>query len=308
MIAARQFQKRLRTGVTLIEMLVVLAIIAILIALLVTAVQRVRSAAAQVECTNNLKQLALAAHQYHNTYGVFPPGQYYSKYAAAAGPEAYDYQTWMALLLPYVDQGPLGDQTLIAFQEEAAHFIDPPHIGNSTVIRLFACPADIYANTLQTNPSGFELALSSYVGVSGLNYDQCTGMLFRGSNIRIEDVTDGTSNTLFIGERPPVFNGRWYGRWYVDTGLYFEGTAGVLMGVCEYNPMPVAPGACPPGYYQFEAGRFGDPCDLFHFWSPHEGGANFAFCDGSVHFLSYGAASIMPALASRAGNETVSIE
>jgi prepilin-type N-terminal cleavage/methylation domain-containing protein/prepilin-type processing-associated H-X9-DG protein len=298
-------------GFTLIETLVVIAIIAILVALLVVAVQRVRWAAAQAECSNNLKQLALAAHQFHNAYQCFPPGHYYDDGAQAKGPQSYDYMTWYVFLLPYVDQGPLWETTLAAFQEEPIQGVDPPHVGNSTVIRLFACPADIYSSTAQPKILAEKryVALVSYLGVSGLNYDVLGGVFYTNSYTRLGDITDGASNTLLMGERPPaIVDERWYGHWYYDYGLDFEGTAGVIMGVCEYNPMPVTAGSCSPGYYQFEPGRFGNPCDLFHFWSPHSGGANFAFADGSVRFLTYDSAPIMPALASCSGGETVESE
>ena len=82
--------------------------------------------------------------------------------------------------------------------------------------------------------------------------------------------------------------------------------ARTVLGVREMNPLPVTVGSCAPGFYDFAPGRSGDPCDLFHFWSAHSGGANFAFCDGTVRFLRYEGAAIMPALASRNGGESVS--
>ena len=75
----------------------------------------------------------------------------------------------------------------------------------------------------------------------------------------------------------------------------------------EINAMPIVAGSCSPGIYSYGAGNFSNQCDMFHFWSPHPGGANFLFADGSVRFVSYGAAPIMPALASRAGGEAVSL-
>jgi prepilin-type processing-associated H-X9-DG protein len=185
-------------------------------------------------------------------------------------------------------------------------WIDPPHAGNHLVVQVFTCPIDAYANTPQTQPNflpGYQVSLTSYQGVAGLDFENRNGVLFRNSQIRFADIGDGTSNTLLIGERPPVFNGRWYGIWYRDSGTYFEGTLGVVMGVREKNRMVVTVGSCPPGYYKFSPGRLGDPCDVFHFWSFHSGGANFAFCDGTVRFLGYEKTGIMSALASRNGGD-----
>jgi len=296
-------------GFTLIELLVVIAIIALVVALLVGAVQRVRAAAARAECANHLKQLALAGHQYQNVHRSFPPGQYRS--ASKLKNDNFNYMTWLAYLLPCVDQGQLWGKTVAAYRAEPSNRIEPPHIGNSTVIRVFACPADPLANTTQTDPkfnAGYRVALTSYVGVSGLDFQQRNGVFYRNSNTRLLDITDGASNTLMIGERPPVFLGQWHGIWYRRSGVDYADTAGVVMGVREKNPLPVTVGSCAPGYYDFAPGRIGEPCDLFHFWSTHSGGANFAFADGTVRFLSYSSSSIMPALASRAGGEAVSID
>jgi prepilin-type processing-associated H-X9-DG protein len=81
----------------------------------------------------------------------------------------------------------------------------------------------------------------------------------------------------------------------------------MILGVREENVMPVTVGSCPPGTYSFGPGNFNNQCDMFHFWSPHSGGGHFLFADGSVHFLSYSAAPILPALASRAGGEAVQV-
>ncbi|MBI3407848.1 MAG: DUF1559 domain-containing protein [Planctomycetes bacterium] len=80
------------------------------------------------------------------------------------------------------------------------------------------------------------------------------------------------------------------------------------MGMSELNVIPGNPYSCPPGPYSFSPGSLTEQCDMFHFWSLHSGGANFAFADGSVRFLSYSAAPIMPALATRAGGEVVNLE
>jgi prepilin-type processing-associated H-X9-DG protein len=80
-----------------------------------------------------------------------------------------------------------------------------------------------------------------------------------------------------------------------------------VLGVREQNVMLVTKGSCPPGFYSFAPGSLTNQCDMYHFWSPHIGGAYFLFADGSAHFLAYSAASVLPALASRAGGEAVSL-
>jgi prepilin-type processing-associated H-X9-DG protein len=109
---------------------------------------------------------------------------------------------------------------------------------------------------------------------------------------------------VMLGERPPSADLQ-FGWWYAGVGQLGTGSADLVLGVREQNKRPIRTGSpCGPGAYPYEPGRFDDPCSMFHFWSPHTGGANFACVDGSVHFLSYAANPIMPALASRAGGET----
>ncbi len=290
-----------RAGFTLMELLVVIAIIGVLVALLLPAVQKVREAAARVECVNNLKQIGLAAHSYHGVHKAFPAGQTFSKTS-----RTYNYMSWMARLLPYIEQEPLWKTTLAAYQKLPIPRVSPPHRGYDTPIAVYTCPSD--GRVSQPQPylgnGALLVALTSYVGVMGRDLETLNGVLYRNSNIRIGDISDGTSNTLFAGERPPSPDNKW-GRWYFDYGQDFAGSAGNIMGVRERNLQPVTAGSCAPGYYDFAPGRLDDPCDFLHFWSPHSGGANFVFADGSMRFLRYDVAPLMPALASRAGGEAV---
>ena len=131
------------------------------------------------------------------------------------------------------------------------------------------------------------------------------GVLYLGSTTRLSDVTDGTSNTLAVGEWPPsrdLILGWWYAGWGQDK----DGEGDMLLGARTRNHSEYGRG-CPAGPFDFKAGSFDDQCDAFHFWSPHPGGANFAFADGSVRFLNYSADSILPALATRAGGEAVNL-
>ena len=129
-----------------------------------------------------------------------------------------------------------------------------------------------------------------------------------GGAVAIADVTDGTSQTLLVGERPPSADLE-YGWWYMGRGLDGWGAAEMILGVRERNPPPIPSGSpCPPGPSSFRPATANDPCGHFHFWSPHANGANFAFADGAVRFLTYGSDPLMPALATRAGGEVVSVD
>lgn len=289
-----------RTGFTLVELLVAIAIITILIGLLLPAVQKVRSAAARASCQNNLKQLGLAMHGYEGTAGAFPPG------AAVAGKgERHPYLSWMGHLLPHVEQGPLWNATEVAYDERPGDPFHPPHLGIITPVKTFACPADDRQTAAHDTHGGNRVAVTGYLGILGVDYRQPSGVLYYGSRVRFADITDGTSNTLVAGERPPSPD-YWFGWWYAGMGIAGTSSGDVVLGVREFNvPASQYTTACPAGPYHFGSGRVTEMCDTFHFWSLHDGGANFLFGDGSVRFLTYSADSVLPALATRAGGEVV---
>jgi prepilin-type processing-associated H-X9-DG protein/prepilin-type N-terminal cleavage/methylation domain-containing protein len=291
-----------RAAFTLIELLVVLGIIAVLLGLIMSAVQQVRAAAARLTCQNNLKQLALALHQYHDNWRTLPPGHLSWK-----NPDRMPYSGWPLSVLPYIEQDALYLNSRAAYALSPLPFRNPPHVGLMTPLQLFACPADARAPSPQTSQRSHErVALTCYLGVSGTDYSTLDGVLFQDSQVRFSDITDGTSSTLMLGERPPSADLQ-FGWWYAGIGQRGSGSADLILGVREQNLRPIVAGSrCGPGAYPFSPGRFDDPCAMFHFWSPHPGGANFAFADGSVHFLQYAANPLMPALASRDGGEVVS--
>jgi prepilin-type processing-associated H-X9-DG protein/prepilin-type N-terminal cleavage/methylation domain-containing protein len=296
-----QHQAR-RSAMTLLELLIVLAITAILLGLLLAAVQQARVAAARLQCQNKLRQLGIALHHYHDTYRVLPPG-----HRSRLNPTGMQLSGWPLSILPYLEQTAVDVNARDAYSRASVPFVNPPHVGLATVLPAFNCPADDRIATPQFAPrSKIMVAFTSYLGVSGNDYSTHDGVLFQDSHVRFSDISDGLSNTLLLGERPPSKDFQ-FGWWYAGTGQRFTGSADMILGVREQNITPGWFRLCPPGRYPFGLGRFDFQCSMFHFWSPHASGANFLFCDGSVHFLAYSAASILPALATRAGGEAISL-
>ena len=296
-----------RSGFTLIELLVVIAIIAVLIALLLPAVQQAREAARRTQCRNNLKQVGLALHNYHDTYLVLPPG-YISRFDNA-GNDLGPGWGWAAMLLPQLDQSPLYNQLNLNVG------IEHPSNATSRGVKLAAmrCPSDSAPDrwqTIQRNPSTgaviapiCEVASANYIGMFGTFEPGVggDGLFYRNDNLNLRDVIDGTSNTLAVGERPPSADLH-YGWWYAGMGTG-DGTGDLHLGVREVGTWPRFP-ACPGGPRPYRAGKLTDNCASAQFWSLHAGGANFAFCDGSVRMLRYSAGDVLSALATRSGGET----
>jgi prepilin-type N-terminal cleavage/methylation domain-containing protein len=302
-----------RAGLTLLELLVVLAIIAILIALLVPAVQRVREAANRIQCASHLKQLALAAHAYHDAEGRLPYGQFGGPYGSGANSRAW---SWLARLLPYIEQGDLyrlgGIPTNSLRQSNVA----------DRSLALHFCPSDIAGTQASSvnagNLTGFPVGLTNYKGVSGANWgddwegigrrfntdwrnagtngsfdglSNGDGMLFRSDyrrHLRLENVTDGTSNTFMIGEDVPDFD-EWCS-WPYANNAY---------GTCAIPPNVKRPDGSnyPPGDWQ----------NTWSFRSRHGDGLQFACADGSVHFIGNGIdLPVYRALATIRGGEPIS--
>jgi prepilin-type N-terminal cleavage/methylation domain-containing protein/prepilin-type processing-associated H-X9-DG protein len=284
-----------RTGFTLVELLTVLAIIGLLLALILPAVQQVRAAGLRTACLNQLKQIGLAHHGYHNQHGQLPPG------LESDRPEnKLPYLNWHVRLLPHLEQTALWDQALANYAADR-NFLTAPHRPTAQLsMPLFVCPADG-----RTNSEGVRLAaLTSYLGNCGQSWRNCDGLLYLDSRCRWDEVRDGLANTLLVGERPPSAD-RVFGWWYAGWGQAQDGSADSVLGVREFNIGDPYGSNCPPGPYAFRAGRLADQCSAFHFWSLHNGGAHFALADGSVRWLTYAADAILPQLASRAGGETV---
>jgi prepilin-type N-terminal cleavage/methylation domain-containing protein/prepilin-type processing-associated H-X9-DG protein len=281
---------------TLIELLVVLAIIGVLIGLILPACMRMRESANRLRCADNLRQTALALHSYHGAHSQFPPGISFRD-----GKDPNPFMSWLTRVLPFIEQSELFQQSEQAYKQEKDFRVNPPHMGFDTVIKLYNCPSDPRTGQIE-NVRGLKVAFTDYLGNEGLDLRKRSGVLFQDSRIRLTDIKDGTSQTLLIGERPPSPDGL-LGWWYAGWGQLKTGSAEVVLGAREknfYYP------SCPLGPYEYGPGDSKNPCDTFHFWSFHAGkGCNFAFADGSVHFVPYSANSIMPALATCNGGEPI---
>jgi prepilin-type processing-associated H-X9-DG protein len=285
---------------TLVEVLVVIAIIGTLIGLLVPAVQRVRDAMIRARCLNQMRQIGLALHQYHDAQRSLPPCMSYHD-----GADPHPFLSWNTRILPFLEQQALWEGAEQAYALNRSFYPNPPHTNRTVVMPLFSCPADPRTLTVELLADGQRVTFTDYLGVEGTNHYRLDGVLFVDSHVRLADITDGASNTLCVGERPPSADGI-LGWWYAGEGQSKDGSGDMVLGVREYNEGQYGRD-CPRGPYSFGPGRAQNQCDAFHFWSLHIGGAHFLFADGSVHFLPYSAASILPALATRSGGESISV-
>lgn len=280
-----------RRGFTLIELLVVIAIIAILIGLLLPAVQKVREAAARMSCSNNLKQIAIAAHSYHDSNNQFPG--YVVRIPRVTPPNTTVLKSWMVAILPYIEQDNVYKTNVWA-----------------TAIKPYRCPAN-NDNTGIFGAGTTGHFLTSYLGMTG--FRRTEGYTSAGDSgimgvflqtgfdgVKMVGVADGTSNTLLVGERPPMFNGVWG---WGDNALDFDSVLWAV-AVNAFDNGSVA--SCPiPGYFRPGLNTT-NRCDLYHFWSNHTNGANFALADGSVRFIAYtNGPNIVPIMATRERGEVV---
>jgi prepilin-type N-terminal cleavage/methylation domain-containing protein/prepilin-type processing-associated H-X9-DG protein len=344
--------KRLR-GFTLIELLVVIAIIGILIALLLPAVQKVRDAANRSKCANNMKNVGLAMHNYQQTYGHLPPGVQNPDEQPnhPSYPKGYHpWWSWMALSMQFYEQ-----DNLYKRADDWARTVEywpwgkgnqtNPNPALSTTVQMWICPADDRTSYAK-DADGIVVAFTAYLGVSGIwdgdimpppttpaNQGGPLGVIYLMSKTRFEAITDGTSNTFMVGERPPSSDLVW-GWWFAGAGypgparLYYTGKAGgnppgwtpftqkgtgdVFLGAREDDywtwsgKQPdgkLDPTCGGPPKLGLQPGLVTSFCDQAHFWSFHPGGGNFLLCDGSVRFVTYNQDNVLPQLSTRAGND-----
>lgn len=286
---------RRNPGFTLLELIVVLGIIGVLIGLTVAGVQKARAAAGRVACANNLRQIGLALHHAHDAGGQFPPG-------TKPWDAHYPHASWITRTLPYLDEAPAWADTRADYAVQRVFAGPPVHRNLARPLRTVLCPSG--HKQVGTTDDNVTAAFTYYLGVSGSVGMLSDGVLYRDSTTRFADIADGASNTLLVGERPPTPDNH-FGWWYAGVGQTLDGSADFLLAAHDTNRTFRAP-TCPRGPYAFQSGRPDEMCDAFHFWSPHPGGAHFAFADGSVRFLRYTADDVLPALATRAGGESAS--
>jgi prepilin-type N-terminal cleavage/methylation domain-containing protein len=360
-----------RRGLTLIELLVVIAIIAVLVALLLPAIQKIREAAARVKCGNNLKQIGLALHDFHDLHQVLPPGLgalndkyqvkgpwpsvaevetghpwvYDSNPPSLRPPVSNRYASWLTWILPHIEQ-----DAMFRTMRQSNNPSGPP----GGIVPTYVCPSDPRGGVLGPVPTYFahqgDRAPTFYAGVAGtsvnVRWPLADGVLYNRSKTRLTDITDGTSTTLMVGERPPspIFDWGWW-----DTAVNVTQShrdMDVVLGVIEIaaDQGPSGPlysdeesrldQQCPwrsgfsfttrmyydtyvpplmdvgPPCFDDDCGPYkgfrANFCDFIHFWSNHIDGAWFCMADGSVRFVHYSGAMQLPALATRAGGEPAS--
>ncbi len=265
--------KPLSNGFTVIELLITLVIIVAITSLLLPAIQESRNQARSRDCMNNLKQLGLAMHNYHDVFSVFPPG-WIRNNPHAQSPSGFG---WQAMILPFIELLAMYDRLEFHVPNNAGAFEQDNKLILQTAIPTYRCPGD---STPATNPMRGEWGTSNYslnfgsepvprmVPLDGsMNWPgalptrlHTNGIGWWTSKVRMRDITDGTSNTLMVGERS------------------IKSAAGIWPGVRSNSSETD----------QVTDTSYGNEINsgLNSFSSPHRGGANLLLCDGSVRFLS----------------------
>jgi prepilin-type processing-associated H-X9-DG protein len=294
-----------RPAFSLVEFVIVIGLIGLIVGLLLPAVQMVRESAARTGCLNNLRQIGLAVHGYHDLHEHFPRVELSMPPRTDKSPTAV--LSWMVLILPQ-----MGDEASYEAGEAACRLDldplhNPPHTGLATVVRAYVCPDDSRLLAPLTDRDGVEAAFTSYIAIGGgaaLGQPFQPGVFEDDQGIRLTFVTDGTSNTIMVGERPPPASlqaGWWYPSYHAWTPGNHGPNTVLYFGGGKLFPHD----GCVNGKNTFGPGRVDNPCDRFHLWSLHPAGANFLFADASARFLGYSAEPLMVPLASRSGGEDV---
>lgn len=280
----RSARERRRPGFTLIELLVVIAIIAVLIALLLPAVQQAREAARRVSCKNNLVQISLALQNYEMAYEMLPAGVYNDTGPIKNEPKGY-HMNWLSGLMPYLDQPAVFEH--IDFKQSV--YAPANNDVREVEMVVLHCPSDpmnyyTYASSEEGVPLFQTNYGACYNGTEAPLDSENNGVMFLNSSIRYDQITDGSSNTIFVGEH-----------FYTKDNLgWLSGTSATLRNTSSINGDK--PGrdnryTQPPGLEpesDADSGKEkGDPLlKMGGFGSYHAGGAHFGFGDGRVQFIS----------------------
>lgn len=284
-----------RTGFTLVELLVVIAIIGILVGLLLPAVQAAREAARRMQCSNNLKQLGLACMNYESAHRRLPPAHVWPRTVAAQN-SLQESWGWTVLVMPFMEQNPLFNQLRVT-ERSLADFLAVATPEQFALLQqdigAYRCPSDTEDSeaktfrhwgggwgTQQGGWGNWESGLTNYISNRGTrNFWQAVndthGVFMEMKSIRLADVTDGTSNTIMVGERDSK-----YGRaatWPGTRNPTGSWARGIYMHTATVRPPINSTFANPNSNSQ--GVRTG-------FSSLHTGGAQFCYVDGSVHFIS----------------------
>ncbi|NOY42733.1 MAG: DUF1559 domain-containing protein [Planctomycetes bacterium] len=296
---------------TLVELLVVIAIIGVLVALLLPAVQAAREAARRTQCSNNLKQLGLALNNYHGAHGQFPLGAVHNPPLSWGDRKGGNHGSFMVALLPYFEQHAIHDACLFGPDDDtfADSVIDATgQFVHEVWIDALLCPSDAEgkryyegANTYWSWTDNLNAATSNYAASMGsqqfgscfpgnefgtgnsIHGEDATGQRISGVfshlawGASIREITDGTSHTIALGEIRPKCSAHARDGWMHVNSLWFATSCPINWPTCSDEPGYDI--NCTP-----DAGAFEWSCQQ-GFKSQHVGGAQFVFCDGSVHFI-----------------------
>lgn len=318
-LKGRAMSSSFRKGFTIIELAVTMAIIGVILALLLPAVQAARESSRRLACKSNLRQLALALHQYESAFSLFPPGsqvqdfQGLRPYSKALG--------WPIALLPHIEQSPLFSEFNTDLDAQIHH-----RAQTRKQLPLYQCPSDPNAGVAQWRREKVDpywgdyytgdWGTTNYLGVSGISAwqlvhqpNECStisfsfaghglhdGMFFGNSAVRLADVYDGTSSTLLVGERGVTLGwGKWGGPGVIQT---------CPMGLADVLLPGVDIGLHGPKDMDGMREAVGQLDDRAHWWSWHSAGCNFAFVDGSVRLIPYSIdRMVMMEMSTRSGGE-----
>jgi prepilin-type processing-associated H-X9-DG protein/prepilin-type N-terminal cleavage/methylation domain-containing protein len=296
---------------TIIELLVVITIIALLIGLLLPAVQQARESARRARCLNNQKQIGLALHAYHGALDVYPPGYVSAVLQSTdAYPELGPGWAWSSMILNQLDQQPLFNAVNFSRQITDGASVTV----RRTVLAILLCPSSSPEGPVSLKYPGqplvpSDLAPSQYVGSAGQGEIEDVpgnnnGIFYRNCRTSLREITDGTSQTLMVGERSRnLSDATWVGA-IPDAQVCTNPSWSVrdcatsnVMILANTGPWPDEPWVNVPNHKGSKADDF---------WSLHPGGCNFLFCDGSVRFVKETVnPTVFSSLATRGGGEAI---